>query len=88
VDQARATGQGRMHLQGRPDQVVRPCLCDAPGFFNPNCRSTLLTVVKSRSTGVFTSKTSPTNPNDPIDQVDTHVGSTLGQSHGQTPPKP
>jgi hypothetical protein len=48
----------------------------------------MLTVVKSRSTWVFTSKTSPTNPNDPIDQVDTHVWSTLGQSLVQTPPKP
>jgi hypothetical protein len=57
-------------------------------LINPNHRSSLLTVVKSRSTWVLTSKTSPTNPNDTIDQVDTHVWSTLGQSLGQTPPKP
>jgi hypothetical protein len=53
-------------------------------LFNLNSRSKLLAVVKSRSTWVFTSKTSPTNPNDPIDQVDTHVWSSLGQIHGQT----
>jgi hypothetical protein len=64
------------------------------GFWRPrflinlNRQSTLLTVVKSRSTWVLTSKTSPTNPNDPIDQVDTRVWSTLGQCLGQTPPKP
>jgi hypothetical protein len=55
---------------------------------NLNHRSTLLTVVKSRSTWVFTSKPSPTNSNDTIGQVDTHVGSTHGQSLGQTPLKP
>jgi hypothetical protein len=45
-------------------------------------------VVKSQSTWALTPKTSQTNPNDTIDQVDTHVWSTLGQSHGQTPTKP
>jgi hypothetical protein len=49
-------------------------------LINPNRRSTLLTVVKSRSTWVLTPKTSPTNPNGTIDQVDTHVSSTHGQS--------
>jgi hypothetical protein len=53
-------------------------------LFNPNSRSKLLTVVKSRSTWVLTSKTSPTNPNDPIDQVHTHVWASLRQ----TLPKP
>jgi hypothetical protein len=62
---------------------------DSPAFlFNHNGRSTLLTVVKPRSTWVLTSKTSPTNPNDPIDQVNAHVWSNLGQMHGQTLPKP
>jgi hypothetical protein len=64
-------------------------MCDAPGFlFNPNRRSTLLTIVKSRSTWVLTSKNSPTNSNDTFDLVDTHVGSTHGQGLGQTPLKP
>jgi hypothetical protein len=57
-------------------------------LINHNRRSTLLIVVKSRSTWVLTSKNSPTNPNGTLDQVDTHVGSTHGQSLGQTPPKP
>jgi hypothetical protein len=57
-------------------------------LINPNRQSTLLTVVKSRSTWVLTSKNSPANLNDTMDQVDTHVGSTHGQSLGQTPPKP
>jgi hypothetical protein len=57
-------------------------------LLNRNCRSTLLTEVKPRSTWVLTKIISPTNPNDPIDQVDTHVWSTRGQSHGQTLPKP
>jgi hypothetical protein len=57
-------------------------------LINHNNPSTLLTVVKSRSTWVLTLKTSPTNPNDPIDQVHTHVWSNFGQIHGQTLPKP
>jgi hypothetical protein len=57
-------------------------------LINPNRRSTLLAMVKSRSTWVLTFKKSPTNSNDTFDQVDTHVGSTHGQSLGQTPLKP
>jgi hypothetical protein len=57
-------------------------------IINPNRRPTLLTMVKSRSTWVLTSKNSPTNSNDTFDQVDTHVGSTHGHSLGQTPLKP
>jgi hypothetical protein len=53
-----------------------------------SAESNLLTLVKPRSTWVLTSKTSPTNPNDPLDQVNTHLWSTLGQRHGQTPLKP
>jgi hypothetical protein len=56
-------------------------------LFNHNSQSTLLTVVKSRSNWVLTSKTSPTNLNDPIDQVNTHAWSHFGQIHGQTLPK-
>jgi hypothetical protein len=57
-------------------------------LINPNRRSTLLTMVKSRSTWVLTSKNSPTNSNDTFDQVDKDVGSTHGQSLGQNPLKP
>jgi hypothetical protein len=46
------------------------------------------TLVKPRSTWVITSKTEPTTPIDPLDQVNTHLWSTLGQKHGQTPLKP
>jgi hypothetical protein len=42
-------------------------------LLNPNCRSILLTVVKSQSTWVLTSKTSPIKLNDSIDQVNTHL---------------
>jgi hypothetical protein len=57
-------------------------------LINPNRRSTRLTVVKSRSTWVLTSKNSPTNPNDPFGLVDTLVGPSHGQRLGQTPTKP
>jgi hypothetical protein len=46
-------------------------------LINPNRRSTRLTVVKSRSTWVLTSKNSPTNSNDTLDLVDIHVGPTM-----------
>jgi hypothetical protein len=55
---------------------------------NPNRRSTRLTVVKSRSTWVLTSKNSPTNSIEPFGLMDTHVGPTHGQRLGQTPLKP
>jgi hypothetical protein len=69
--------------------VVDPCeLVWRPRFLiNPNRRSTILRMVKSRSTWVLTSKNSPTNSNGTFDHVDTHVGSTHGQSLGQTPLK-
>jgi hypothetical protein len=57
-------------------------------LINPNRRSTRLTVVKSRSTWVLTSKNLPTNSNDRFGLVDTHVGPTHGQRLGQTPLKP
>jgi hypothetical protein len=70
-------------------------ICDAPGFklvsltlMTKSAESNLLTLVKPRSTWVITSKTSPTTPIDPLDQVNTHLWSTLGQKHGQTPLKP
>jgi hypothetical protein len=53
-----------------------------------SAKSNLLKLVKPWSTWVITSKTSPTIPNDPLDQVNTHLWSTLGQGHGQTPLKP
>jgi hypothetical protein len=65
------------------EEVVTPQV-----LINPNRRSTRLTMVKSRSTWVLTSKNSPTNSKDAFDLVDTHVGSTHGQSLGQTPLKP
>jgi hypothetical protein len=43
------------------------------------------TLVKPRSTWVITLKTSPLNPIEPLDQAYTHLWSTLGQRHGQTP---
>jgi hypothetical protein len=68
--------------------------CDTPGFqlasltlMTKSAGSNLPTFVKPRSTWVITSKTSPTNPNDPLDQVNTHLRSTLGQRHSQTPLK-
>jgi hypothetical protein len=42
-------------------------------FIYLNSRSNLLTVVKSRSTWVLTSKTSSNNPYNPVDQVNTYV---------------
>jgi hypothetical protein len=59
--------------------------CDAPGF-QPEYltlmrRSTVLTLVKRRSTWAITSKTSPTNPNDPFGQP----WSTFGQNPTQNP---
>jgi hypothetical protein len=57
-------------------------------LINPNGRSNLLTMVKSWSPWVLTSKTSQTNPNDTLDQVNTHLWSNFGQRHGQTLPKP
>jgi hypothetical protein len=53
-----------------------------------SAESNRLMLVKPRSTCVITSKTEPTTPNDPLDQVNAHLWSTLGQRHGQTPPKP
>jgi hypothetical protein len=52
-----------------------------------SAESNRLTSVKPRSTWVITSKTEPTTPIDPLDQVNTHLWSTLGQRHGQTPPE-
>jgi hypothetical protein len=63
------------HTRSSPQQSINQGAAGVtPRFlFNPNSQSTLLTVVKSRSTWVLTSKTSPTNPNDPIDQANTLV---------------
>jgi hypothetical protein len=59
--------------------------CDAPGFqpelLTLMSRSTVLTLVKRRSTWAITSKTSPTNPNDPFGQP----WSTLGQTPLKAP---
>jgi hypothetical protein len=52
-----------------------------------SAESNLLTLVKTWSTWVITSKISSTIPNDPLDQVNTHFWSNLGQRHGQTPLK-
>jgi hypothetical protein len=57
-------------------------------LINPNRRSTRLTLVKSRSTWVLTSKNSPISSIDILDLVDTHVGLTHGQRLGKTPLKP
>jgi hypothetical protein len=59
--------------------------CDAPGFqpelLTLMSRSTMLTLVKRRSTWAITSKTSPTNPNDRFGQP----WSALGQTPLKTP---
>jgi hypothetical protein len=66
----------------------RRSLCRPRFLINPNRRSTLLTVVKSRSTWALTSKNSPTNSIEPFWLVDTLVGPTRGQRLGQTPRHP
>jgi hypothetical protein len=69
--------------------------CDAPDFSlasltltTESAESNRLTLVKPRSTWVITSKTETTTPIDTLDHVNTHLWSTLGQRHGQTPLKP
>jgi hypothetical protein len=62
--------------------------CDAPGF-RPGyvtlmIRSTVLTLVKRRSTWAIISKTSPTNPNDSFWSTKVH----LGQNPAQKPLTP
>jgi hypothetical protein len=62
--------------------------CDAPGF-RPGwlalmSRSSVLTLVKRRSTWAITSKTSPTNPNDSFWSTIVH----LGQNPTQKPLTP
>jgi hypothetical protein len=63
---------------GYDSQAVSEGRCDAPGFLlasltlmAESAKSNRLTLVKPRSTGVITSKTSPTHPINPLDQVNT-----------------
>jgi hypothetical protein len=63
--------------------------CDAPGFQPEHLtliiQSTVLTLVKRRSTWAITSKTSPTNPNDPFWSTLVNPGSNPTQNPLNTP---